>query len=98
MSIKILVVCANQDILKVIVRVTNANEQWEAIGKSTIEETINALLADHFELLLIGSGFTEAEERGLIQYVQNTLPDLRVSQHYGGGSGLLSAEIYQALG
>jgi hypothetical protein len=97
MSVNILVVCVNQDILKVIVRLINANENWAAIGKSTIPEVINALLADHFELLLIGSGFTEAEEQGLTQYVQNTIPNLRIAKHYGGGSGLLSAEIYQAL-
>lgn len=98
MSVKILVICANEDILKVILRLINANEQWDAVGKSTIPETIDALLADHFDLLLIGSGFTEVHEQGLVQYVRDILPALKVSKHYGGGSGLLSAEIYQALG
>ncbi|GGC57397.1 hypothetical protein GCM10011387_08760 [Pedobacter quisquiliarum] len=97
MSVNILVVCVNQDILKVIVRLINANENWAAVGKSSLPDAIDALLANHFELLLIGSGFTESEEQGMADYVQNTIPDLRIAKHYGGGSGLLSAEIYQAL-
>jgi DNA-binding NtrC family response regulator len=97
MKVKILVVCANTDILKVILRLTNANENWEAIGTSSFQEAIDALPSDKFDLLLIGSGLTEAEEQALIAYVKSDMPDVRIIQHYGGGSGLLSAEIYQAL-
>jgi dihydroxyacetone kinase-like predicted kinase len=97
MSSKILVVCANEEILKVILRLINTNENWEAIGKSTIQETFDVLFANHFALLLIGSGFSEAEEQQLEQYVKSRYPDLRISKHYGGGSGLLFAEIFQAL-
>ena len=97
MSVKILVICANQDILKVIGRVINSNENWAATGKSTIPEAIDALFADHFDLLLIGSGFTDEEEQSLSQYVQNTFPEVRITRHFGGGSGLLAAEIYQTL-
>lgn len=97
MRIKILVICANEEILKVILRLINTNDGWEAVGKSTIQETVDALLIDHFAMLLIGSGFSEAEEQQLEQYVGDRYPSLRVSKHYGGGSGLLFAEIFQAL-
>lgn len=97
MSVKIVVVCANPDILKVILRLIHANENWEALGCASASEAIDTLLADQFDLLLIGSGLTEAEEDNLVEYVQSNLPDIRIIKHYGGGSGLLSAEIYQAL-
>jgi DNA-binding NtrC family response regulator len=97
MKVKILVVCANPHILRVILRLTNANNDWEAVGSSTSQEAKEALSRDNFNLLLIGSGLTEAEEQGLIKYVQSDVPNTRIIQHYGGGSGLLSAEIYQAL-
>ena len=97
MSLKILVLCANEAIRKVIVRLINANENWEAIGRSSIQESLDALENDPFALLLIGSGFSEAEEQQLERYTGNMYPDLRIVKHYGGGSGLLFAEIYQAL-
>jgi hypothetical protein len=97
MSVKILAVCTNSEILKVLLRLINANEHWEATGSSTASEAIDLLLSGEFGLLLVGSGLTEAEEENLIEYVQTNLPDIRLVKHYGGGSGLLSAEIYQAL-
>ena len=97
MSVKILAVCANAEILKVILRLINANENWSATGSSSPSDAIELLLTGDFDLLLIGSGLTEAEEDNLIEYVQGNRPDTRIIKHYGGGSGLLSAEIYQAL-
>jgi DNA-binding NtrC family response regulator len=97
MSVKILAVCANAQIMKVLLRLINANEHWEASGSSSASEAIDLLVSGQFDLLLIGSGLTEAEEENLIEYVQANLPDTRIIKHYGGGSGLLSAEIYQAL-
>ena len=97
MNVKILAVCANPDILKIVLRLIHANENWEAIGTSNASDAIDSLLADMYDLLLIGSGLTEAEEGNLVEYVQTNFPDMRIIKHYGGGSGLLSAEIYPAL-
>jgi hypothetical protein len=46
-------------------------------------------------LILIGAGITENDEKELRKKLkkQNT----PIVNHYGGGSGLLYAEIYQAL-
>jgi hypothetical protein len=43
--------------------------------------------------VLLGAGLSEDEAEQVRQHF--TVP---VVQHYGGGSGLLYAEIYQALG
>jgi DNA-binding NtrC family response regulator len=96
-KVKILVVCANEDIRAVILRLINANEFWEASGSSDVNSTIDALNSDVFDVLLLGSGLSPMEENSLIKYVGSNVPDVRIITHYGGGSGLLYAEIYQAL-
>jgi hypothetical protein len=48
-------------------------------------------------VLLIGAGLTAAEELNLTARAKEIHPAIHVIQHYGGGSGLLSAEIYLAL-
>jgi DNA-binding NarL/FixJ family response regulator len=97
MKVKILVVCANEAILKVILRLIKANEDWDALGSASYQEALDALSKNKFDLLLIGSGLSDAEEQAMIEYAKSEMPDMRIIQHYGGGSGLLSAEIYQAL-
>ena len=96
-KVKIWVVCANDDIRAVILRLINANEFWEATGASDVKSTIERLIAGVFDVLLVGSGLSEQEENSLIAYVRSQLPDVRIIKHYGGGSGLLYGEIYQAL-
>jgi hypothetical protein len=96
-SVKIRVVSVNEDILKVILRLINANEFWEGSGSSDVNTTIDALLSEACDVLLVGAGLSEMEESSLIEYVQSNMPEIRIIKHYGGGSGLLYAEIYQAL-
>jgi hypothetical protein len=96
-GVKIWVVCSNEDIRKVILRLLNANEFWEARGSSDVNTTIDGLLAEAFDILLVGAGLSEADENSLIEYVGSNLPRVRIVRHYGGGSGLLYGEIYQAL-
>ena len=98
MNVKILAVCANPEILKVILRLIHANENWAATGSLSVSDAIDTLLTGEYDLLLIGSGLSKDEEDNLVEYVQGNLPETRIIKHYGGGSGLLSAEIYQALG
>lgn len=95
--VKILVACMNEDIRAVILRLINANEFWHASGSSDVSSTIDALNSDVFNVLLLGSGLSEQEENSLTEYVRSNLPEVRIIKHYGGGSGLLYAEIYQAL-
>lgn len=96
-KVNICVVCTNDDIRAVILRLINANELWDARGSSDANSTIDALNSDVFDVLLMGSGLSEHEEDSLSAYVHSNMPDVRIIKHYGGGSGLLYAEVYQAL-
>jgi DNA-binding NtrC family response regulator len=96
-KVEILVLAANAEIAKVILRLINANEAWSASGAGTVPEAVENLLAKSFDLLLLGAGFSEEEELAITEFIQTESADTRVIKHYGGGSGLLFAEIYMAL-
>jgi hypothetical protein len=74
----------NADIVAILVRLINQYDAAEAVSFSTVEE----LLVGNFDLLLLSSSVSETDE-ALIR-AQVSQP---VIQHYGGGSGLLRAEL-----
>lgn len=90
---EILVICTHQDILATIIRLIKNNETYNAIGVSNITEANEMIDSGKFDLVLLGSGLTEAEENNFFEH-SKTIPVVR---HYGGGSGLLFAEIFEAL-
>lgn len=95
---KILVIGRHPQILETVVRLINKNPQWHATGASTDAEASALFLQDQYDLVLLGGGIEEASEEKLRQVFKNHNPAIPIVQHYGGGSGLLSNEIYSALG
>lgn len=96
-KLQILVICRHAEILATIVRLINTNEQWTATGVLTGEQAIAAFEQSPFSLVLLGNGFDDSDEIKLTQNFKRVRPDVKVIAHYGGGSGLLFAEIYEAL-
>jgi len=94
---QILVIGRHPQILQTVVRLVNNNTAWNAIGCLTDEEAINAFNQQRFALVLLGGGIEEISEKILSEYFRAHNPGIKIVQHYGGGSGLLSAEIYEAL-
>jgi len=94
---EILVVGTNGPILATVLRLLNSNEAWNATGVSAVEEVISACESKPYAVVLIGAGLSDAEEADLMARVLQINPDIHVIPHYGGGSGLLFAEIYLAL-
>jgi hypothetical protein len=97
-KIEILVIGRNPEILQTIIRLINNTPDWNAIGVLTDEEAISSFNAHSFKLVLFGGGINKASENKLRLAFKTMNPNIIMVQHYGGGSGLLSAEIYQALG
>ena len=93
----ILVIGRHPEILKTVVRLVNNNTEWNATGCITDEEAIALFNTQEFTLVLLGGGIEEASEKALGDYFKSVKPNIKIVQHYGGGSGLLSAEIYEAL-
>jgi hypothetical protein len=88
----------NLDILPVVVRLINQNEQWNGIGTSSENELKSLFLDINFDLVLLGPCIEEENEREIRSFLVNHNPNIAIVQHYGGGSGLLSAEIWAVLG
>ncbi len=95
-KIEILAICTHEGILQTINRLINNNELWNSTGAIDINEAKELADTKDFDLILIGSGLTAAEEQEL-ESILAAHKNIPVVKHYGGGSGLLFGEIYQAL-
>ena len=96
-KIEILVICKHESILQTIIRLINNNPDWNATGAVTDEEALTAFAAHPFRLVLLGSGVEKENEYKLAATIRERNHDIIIVDHYGGGSGLLAAEIYEAL-
>jgi hypothetical protein len=97
MKIQILVVGRHEEILNTLLRIINKNEDWVAKGTMLDKEAIKLFDEFNFDIVLLSSGISENCEDSLCLYFRDKKPTIKIIQHYGGGSGLLSNEILQAL-
>lgn len=95
---QILVLCSNPEILRVLLRLIDNNHQWRATGAATEDEAIDLFKQQPCKLVLLGSGMDKLTEEKLTLIFTPINPAVKFIQHYGGGSGLLTAEIFGALG
>lgn len=95
---EILVVGTHVDILKTILRLLNAESSWHAEGVSGCEEAIAKCKSHVYTIVLLGGGLSEPEEAILKTEIKMIHPAIHIIPHYGGGSGLLYAEIHGVLG
>ena len=93
----ILAIGRHPEILQTVVRLVNSNPDWECTGVITDEEALDAFVAKPYRLVLLCNGITPLSEEKLCAAFKAHKPDIIIVQHYGGGSGLLSGEIRQAL-
>lgn len=80
----------NADIVALLVRLINNYESTQAIGFSNAEEFFSA--QPNCDVVLLSSCVTERDEALIRERV--IVP---VIQHFGGGSGLLRAELLPHL-
>jgi DNA-binding NtrC family response regulator len=96
-KLQILVTGRNEEILNTVLRLINNNPDWQATGALTDEECISHFTNQPFDMVLLGGGIPAQSETKLREAFKQHNPNIIIVQHYGGGSGLLSAEIYEAL-
>jgi hypothetical protein len=96
-KLQILTIGRHPEILQTVVRLVNNNPDWNCTGVMTDEEAIAAFTAHRFDLVLLGGGIEKPSEEKLCATFKAHHPDIIIIQHYGGGSGLLVAEIYEGL-
>jgi hypothetical protein len=96
-TIHILYIGRHLEILATVIRLINANDNWNGVGVMNDEEAKEIFLRKDFSLVLLGSGIQEESETNLCAFFKNKNPNISIVQHYGGGSGLLKSEIVLAL-
>lgn len=97
MKTEILVIGRNESMLQTVVRSINNDPAWIGTGATSDEDAIEKFHHHHFDAVLLTNGLTEEEDKKLRALFLHQDPDIIIIQHYGGGSGLLQAEIRQAL-
>ena len=96
-KIEILVFGKHSEILNTVLRLINANHNWQAEGTTEAEKVIEKCHINTYDILLLGGGIPPKEENKIRAILRKLLPELKIIQHFGGGSGLLSNEIQAAL-
>lgn len=98
-ELNILVICTHEGIMATILRLLhNHNPLWHATGAESADQAIELSDQDHYDVVLLGNGLTEHQEQELTRFFTAKDPQTKLIKHYGGGSGLLFGEIYQAVG
>lgn len=92
-SLKILVVGKSIEILNVLKKSIEKKNDWKAIVSTNYFEAEKLLKNHFFDLLLLSSGIEDEEENEIRNTASNCQPELKILQHYGGGSSLLYSEI-----
>jgi hypothetical protein len=95
--LNILAIHRDRKILATVLRLLNANEKWNGVGAVTDEEAIEVFQQQPVGIVLFCAGIDETSEENLKAVFSRQNPAPIFLQHYGGGSGLLTAEIYEAL-
>jgi hypothetical protein len=97
--INILVIGKDSEILKVVLRLLNEFQQahYHAVGATDPHLARELFSNGDIDLVLITNGIDPTVDASLREEFLGRKPEVRILQHYGGGSGLLFSEIAQAL-
>ncbi|MCI3935807.1 hypothetical protein MQX03_01250 [Chryseobacterium aahli] len=93
-TLNFLVIGKNQEILETLKRIIENNEGWEAEVQSDENICYNYIKENHIDIVLLSSGLEEKFENEIKVFCKNLDKEIKVIDHYGGGSGLLKNEVY----
>ncbi|MBD8081028.1 hypothetical protein [Chryseobacterium caseinilyticum] len=93
-TLNFLVIGKNQEILETLKRIIENNEGWKAEIQSDETNCPNYIEENKVDIVLLSSGLDEKFEYDIKVFCENLDKDVKVIDHYGGGSGLLKNEVY----
>ena len=96
-KVKILVVGRNAEIVEIMLRLINKNEAWFALSAMDDSEAVSVFTQHDIDLVMLSSGIPAVSEALLRKTFTAQKTAVKIIQHFGGGSGLLSNEILAAL-
>ncbi len=93
-TLHFLVIGKNQEILDVLKRIIENNEGWTAEIQSDENFCYEYIRENHVDIVLLSSGLEDQFEKNIKVFCAGLDKDVKVIDHYGGGSGLLKNEVY----
>ncbi|WP_300687223.1 hypothetical protein [Chryseobacterium sp.] len=93
-TLHFLVIGKNQEILAVLKRIIENNEGWAAEIQSDEHFCYEYIKENKVDIVLLSSGLEDEFEKDIKVFCENLDKDVKVIDHYGGGSGLLKNEVY----
>lgn len=93
-SLQFLVIGKNEEILETLKRIIENNEGWKAEIKGDENVCYYYIKENHVDIVLLSSGLEEKFENEIKVFCENLEKEVKVIDHYGGGSGLLKNEVY----
>lgn len=93
-TLHFLVIGKNQEILDTLKRIIENNECWTAEIQSDENFCYKYIKENIVDIVLLSSGLEEDFEKDIKIFCEGLDKDVKVIDHYGGGSGLLKNEVY----
>ncbi|WP_415328149.1 hypothetical protein [Chryseobacterium sp. MMS23-Vi53] len=93
-TLNFLVIGKNQEILETLKRIIENNEGWNAEIQSDENFCYEYIKENQVDIVLLSSGLEEQFEKDIKVFCENLDKEIKVIDHYGGGSGLLKNEVY----
>lgn len=93
-TLHFLVIGKNQEILAVLKRIIENNEGWTAEIQGDEHFCYEYIKDNKVDIVLLSSGLEDEFEKDIKVFCENLDKDVKVIDHYGGGSGLLKNEVY----
>ncbi|SMP21322.1 hypothetical protein [Chryseobacterium profundimaris] len=93
-TLHFLVIGKNQEILDTLKRVIENNEGWKADIQMDENACYDTIRNTNIDIVLLSSGLEEQFEKNIKTFCENLDKNVKVIEHYGGGSGLLKNEVY----
>lgn len=93
-TLQFLVIGKNQEILDTLKRIIENNEGWSAEISSNETMCKDYVKENQVDIVLLSSGLEEEFEKEIKVFCKNLDKEVKVIDHYGGGSGLLKNEVY----
>lgn len=97
-SLQFLVIGKNPEILETLKRVIEKNEGWKADLCSNENDCYKRIKERQIDLVLLSSGLEEAAENRIREFCSQVNHNIKVIEHYGGGSGLVRSEVESCFG
>lgn len=93
-GLQFLVIGKNREIIDTLQRIIENNEGWKAEIQNNETLCYQYLKENKVDIVLLSSGLDEEFEKDIKVFCENLDKEIKVIDHYGGGSGLLKNEVY----